>query len=81
MLAVVAAVVASPAFVVAVAAEAVADDAAAVAVAVAAFTMPLNSVVSKADARSLPSSRWISPSLSMVSFKLSRAAFSSWSIF
>lgn len=80
-LAVVAALVASLAFVVAVVAEAEADDAAAVAVAVAAFTMPLNSVVSNAEDRSLPSSRWISPRRSMVSFRLSRAAFSSWSIF
>jgi hypothetical protein len=38
-------------------------------------------VASSAEALILPSSRWISPSLSMVSFSEARAAFSSWSIF
>lgn len=81
LLAVVAETVASPAFVVAVVADVAADVAAAVAVAVAASTMPWNSEVSTAVARSLPSSRWISFSRSMVSLMLTRAAFSSWSIF
>ena len=62
-------------------AEADADAAEAVADAVAPLTMVWNSVVSNALERSLPSSRWISFRRSMVSFRLSRARLSSWSIF
>lgn len=54
--------------------------AAAVAVAVAALTVAVKAVVSRADCRIMPSSRWISFKRESVALMVVRALLSSWSI-